>query len=78
MPDEDKNFGFHYHVKTIYTEIFGNFLPEISVQLNGSLFENSAIPDFLETCAKEWNTLDASFKGINSLLFKQNIKSYIF
>ena len=30
-------------------------------------------------CAKEWNTLDASFKGINSLLlFKQNIKSYIF
>ena len=47
MPDEDKNFGFHYHVKTIYTEIFGNFLPEISVQLNGSLFENSAIPDFL-------------------------------
>ena len=30
-------------------------------------------------CAKEWNTLDASFKGINSfLIFKQNIKSYIF
>ena len=30
-------------------------------------------------CAKEWNTLDASFKAINSLLiFKQNIKSYIF
>ena len=29
--------------------------------------------------AKEWNTLDASFKGINSfLIFKQNIKSYIF
>ena len=30
-------------------------------------------------CTKEWNILDASFKGINSLLlFKQNIKSYIF
>ena len=30
-------------------------------------------------CAKEWNILDASFKGITSLLlFKQNIKSYIF
>ena len=30
-------------------------------------------------CAKEWNILDASFKEINSLLlFKQNIKSYIF
>ena len=30
-------------------------------------------------CAKEWNTLDASLKEINSLLiFKQNIKSYIF
>ena len=29
--------------------------------------------------AKEWNILDASFKEINSLLlFKQNIKSYIF
>ena len=29
-------------------------------------------------CAKEWNILDASLKEINSLLFKQNIKSYIF
>ena len=30
-------------------------------------------------CAKEWKTLDASFKGMNSfLIFKQNIKSYIF
>ena len=29
--------------------------------------------------AKEWNILDASFKEINSLLlFKKNIKSYIF
>ena len=29
--------------------------------------------------AKEWNILDASFKEIKSLLlFKQNIKSYIF
>ena len=28
--------------------------------------------------AKEWNILDASFKEINSLLFKQNIKSCIF
>ena len=30
-------------------------------------------------CAKEWNILDASFKGMNSLLlFKQNTKSCIF
>ena len=30
-------------------------------------------------CAKEWNILDASFKGITSLLlFKQNIKRYRF
>ena len=30
-------------------------------------------------CAKEWNILDASFKGINSLvLFKHNIESNIF
>ena len=30
-------------------------------------------------CAKEWNILDASFKEINSLLlFKHNVKSYIF
>ena len=28
-------------------------------------------------CAKEWNILAAPSKGINSLLFKQNIKSYI-
>ena len=32
-----------------------------------------------DQCAREWNILDASFKGMNSLLlFKQNIKSCIF
>ena len=33
---------------------------------------------FLSLSAKEWNILDASFKEINSLLFKKNIKSCIF
>jgi len=40
-----------------YNEIFGNFLPGISVQLNGSLFENSAIPEFLETFAGNLHTI---------------------
>ena len=35
--------------------------------------------DFFYQCTKEWNILDTSFKEINSLLlFKQNVKSYIF
>ena len=35
--------------------------------------------DYFYQCAKEWNILDASIKEINSLLlFKKNIKSYIF
>ena len=35
--------------------------------------------DFFYQCAKEWNILDAPFKEINSLLlFKQNIRSYVF